>query len=182
MADFANRVPGPVPAAAAATGPAVDRYGTPWGAVWAGAFSAAAIWTVFGELGVAIFRTTGGLNTTGVSWGMGVWSIILTGIALFVGGRVTGRMGELRTRRDAAMAGQTMFGLTAVGLVLTLALMGTGANAAGPSYVGYAIRSAGWFGWVGVLCGWIGAMAGATGAQRIVRQAATPVRDIRNAA
>lgn len=182
MADFGYRTPGPVPAGTAAAGPSVDRYGTPWGAVWAGAFSAAAIWAVFGQLGVAIFRSTGGLNTAGVSWGMGVWSIILTGIALFVGGRVTARLGDMKTSRDAIMAGQTMFGLVAVGVVLVLGLMGAGANAAGPSYVGYAIRSVGWFGWLAVLCGWVGAMAGAAASQRSRRVAAAPVRDIRNAA
>lgn len=160
----------------------MDRYGTPWGAVWAGAFSAAAIWAVFGQLGVAIFRSVGTLHTTGVDWGMGVWSIILTGIALFVGGTVTARLGDLKTSRDAIMAGQTMFGLVAVGVVLVLALMGAGTNAAAPSYVGYVIRSAGWFGWLAVLCGWAGAMAGAAGSQRNRRAAAVPVRDIRNAA
>ncbi len=188
MADPGYRTPGPIPTGVLATGPSADRWGTPWSAVWAGAFSAAAIWAVFGLLGVAIFRSAGMLNTSGVSWGMGVWSIILTAIALFVGGRVAARMGDMRTPRDAMMAGQTMFGLTAVGVLVFLVLLGTG-SATGmtgtttSSYVGSTIRGAGWFGWVGVLAGWLGAMAGAMasyGARR--KSTGAPVRDIRTAA
>jgi hypothetical protein len=187
MADPGYRTPS-MPTGVVSAGPSVERWGTPWGAVWAGAFSAAAIWTVFGQLGVAVFRSAGSLNTAGMSWGMGVWSIILTGIALFVGGRVTARMGDLRTSRDAVMAGQTMFGLTAVGVLVFLVLMGarsaTGVTATtAPSYVGSVIRGAGWFGWIGVLVGWLGAMAGAMASQKGRRQGATtPVRDIRSAA
>ena len=186
MADPGYRTPS-IPTGAVSTGPSVDRWGTPWGAVWAGAFSAAAIWAVFGQLGVVVFRSADLLNTTGVSWGMGVWSIILTGIALFVGGRVTARLGETRTPRDAVMAGQTMFGLTAVGVLVFLALVGAGSatgatGTTASSYVGSIIRGAGWFGWLGVLAGWLGAMAGATVSQRNRRQAAAPVRDIRSAA
>ncbi len=186
MADPGYRTPS-MPTGVVTAGPSVDRSGTPWGAVWAGAFSAAAIWAVFGELGVAIFRSTGSLNTSGVSWGMGVWSIILTGIALFVGGRVTARMGELRTPKDAIMAGQTMFGLTAVGVLVFAALLGAGSasGAAGTtasSYVGSIIRGAGWFGWLGLLAGWAGAMAGARASQTNRAQVAAPVRDIRRAA
>jgi len=186
MADPGFRTPS-IPTGVVSAGPSVDRWGTPWGAIWAGAFSAAAIWAVFGQLGVAIFRSAGLLGSSGVSWGMGVWSIILTAIALFVGGRVTARLGDARTSRDAMLAAQTMFGLTAVGLLVFLALLGAGSTSAATgitasSYVGSVIRGAGWFGWIGVLVGWLGAMAGASASQRNRLPAAAPVRDIRAAA
>lgn len=185
MADMGYRNPGPA-LANAGTGPSLNRPGTPWGAIWAGTFSFAAIWTVFGMLGISIFKSTGTLATpssTGVSWGMGIWSIILTAIAMFVAGHVTARLGNTTTRRDAVIAAQTMFGLSAVGVLVFLALAGAGVSGMATPYVGYAIRTAGWFGWLGVLLGWACAMAGAASSQKSRPLAGTgTVRDIRTAA
>ena len=74
---------------------AVDRpwRGAGWGAIWAGMFSFIAIWSVFGMLGEAIFAGSANPNTaqpvSGMSVGMGFWSVILTIIAMYVAGRVT---------------------------------------------------------------------------------------------
>src|SRR5690348_15614621 len=73
-----------------------SRSGTPWGAIWAGLFAFVAIWSVFGLLGEAIFASAANPNSanpvSGMSVGMGVWSVILTIIAMYVGGRVTGAL------------------------------------------------------------------------------------------
>ncbi len=185
MADMGYRNPGPS-LAGAGTGPSLYRPGISWGAIWAGAFSFAAIWTVFGMLGMCLFRSTGTLTipfSTGVSWGMGIWSIILTAIAMFVAGHVTARLGNTTTRRDAVIAAQTMFGLSAVGVLVFLALAGPGVRGMTIPWVGYAIRSVGWFGWLSVLLGWSCAMAGAVSSQESRPLAGTgTVRDLRTAA
>ena len=185
MADMGYRNPGPS-LANPGIAPSLDRPRISWGAIWAGAFSFAAIWTVFGMLGMSIFKSTGTLTTpfsTGVSWGLGVWSIILTAIAMFVAGHVTAHLGNMPTRRDAVIAAQTMFGLSAAGVLLFLVLAGAGVRDMAIPYVAYAIRTAGWFGWLGVLLGWACAMAGAASSRNNRPLAGTgSARDIRTAA
>ncbi len=175
MADLAYRTP---------TLP-VARAATPWGAIWAGVFSFTAIWAVFGLLGAAIFATAGNTAapSTGIGWGMGIWSIILTMIAMFVGGKVTGRLASPETRGDAAMCGQTMFGLAVVAALLVVVISGVAAGngAAAAPYMLTVFSSVGWFGFVALFLGWLCAMGGASTALRAERQAAT-VHDIRNAA
>lgn len=174
MADLAYRTPA-LPAART----------TPWGAIWAGVFSFTAIWAVFGLLGAAIFATAGNTAapSTGIGWGMGIWSIILTMIAMFVGGRVTGRLAGAANRSDAALCGQTMFGLAVISALLVVVLSGAAAHngtAAAP-YMLTVFASVGWFGFVALLLGWLCAMGGASTALKAERQAAT-VHDIRDAA
>ncbi len=67
-----------------------------WAAVWAGVFAFIAIWSVFGLLGMAIFASAANPSAqqpvTGMNVGMGIWAIILTAIAMWVAGRVTGHL------------------------------------------------------------------------------------------
>lgn len=180
MADPVFRYPSGVP---------VIRSGAPWGAIWAGVFSFMAIWSVFGLLGAAIFSSAGNMAhpSTGIGWGMGIWSVVLTMIAMFVGGRVTARLSGAWTRSEGAIAGMTMFGLAVVSTLLIVVLTGAAsgnAAAAGAPYLIGVISPVGWFGWFALLLGWLCAMGGAAGtaAPQAERQFDAPVHDIRSAA
>lgn len=181
MADLGYRTPniaGAVPASLTA------RPETPWGAIWAGVFTVAAIWSVFGLLGASIFDVSARASVS--PWGMGIWSIVLTMIAMYVGGRVTAHLANLQERGDRIMCGMTMFGLSAVSAALLVILAGavsgsSSATVSGP-YLASVITTVGWFGFVALFLGWLCAIAGATTAgPTIVRESAT-VHDIRNVA
>lgn len=181
MADLGYRTPNlasPVPASVAA-GPQ-----TPWGAIWSGVFTVAAVWSVFGLLGASIFDVSAGGSTS--PWGMGIWSIVLTMIAMYVGGRVTAHLANLQERGDRIMSGMTMFGLSAVSaavlVILAGAVSGSSSAAVSGPYLASVITTVGWFGFLALFLGWLCAIAGATTAGRtVVRESAT-VHDIRNAA
>jgi len=173
MADIAYRTPDSP----------VTRRQTEWGAIWSGVFAAAAIWSVFGLLGASIFRVSAGGAAS--PWGMGIWSIVLTMIAMYVGGRVTGHLTGLQSRRDAVSCGMAMFGLSAVLAAVLIVLAGAGTSGAAVSgpYLAGVIDGAGWFGFAALFLGWLCAIGGATSAfQPVARETAQPVRDIRSAA
>jgi hypothetical protein len=176
MADLAYR----------ASGIPVARSGTPWGAIWAGVFSFTAIWSVFGLLGAAIFSTAGNTAnpSAGIGWGMGIWSIVLTMIAMYVGGRVTGHLANVSVRNEGALYGMTMFGLAVIAALVVVVFSGAAAGngAASAPFMLTVFSSVGWFGFVALLLGWLCAMGGASSAVREERQATAPVRDIRSAA
>jgi hypothetical protein len=166
-----------------------------WGAIWAGMFTFMAIWSVFGVLGMAIFATAANpaapRPVTGMSAGMDVWAIILTIIAMFVGGVVTGKLAEIGNPRDGVVHGIIMFGLSVVAVLLILGL-GEGALVAGTaasampltshsSYILNTFASIGWVGFVALLLGWLAAMGGASaGTKR--RAAEVSQSEIRHAA
>lgn len=162
---------------------ALVRRQTEWGAIWAGVFAVAAIWSVFGLLGASIFDVSAGGSVS--PWGMGIWSIVLTMIAMYVGGRVTGHLAGVQTRGAAVACGMSMFGLSAVSAAVLIILAGaaSGARVAvnGP-YLAGVITSVGWFGFVALLLGWLCAMGGATSAVRPPEREIATVRDIRTAA
>lgn len=176
MADLAYRV----------AGPPLARTGTPWGAIWAGVFSFVAVWSVFGLLGAAIFSTAGNTAnpSTGIGWGMGIWCIILTMIAMFIGGRVTGHLAGIERRGEGLLCGQTMFGLAVIAALVIVVLAGAAAHngASSAPFMLTGFSSVGWFGFVALFLGWLCAMGGASSAAQAERQAAAPVRDIRTAA
>jgi hypothetical protein len=155
---------------------------TAWGAIWAGMFTFVAIWSVFGMLGEAIFATSANPNSAapvgGMSVGLGVWSTILTIIAMYVAGRVTGHFSDVPDRAGRLMHGMTMFGLTVISVVVMIVLGGTamsgGAGVAGSTHSPYMLEvfsDIGWIGFVSLFLGWLAAMGGA--AQGGVRTAAT---------
>jgi hypothetical protein len=173
MADLAYRMP---------DSPVLRRQ-TEWGAIWAGVFVVAAIWSVFGLLGFSIFDVSAGGSVS--PWGMGIWSIVLTMIAMYVGGRVTGRLAGVQTRSSAVASGMTMFGLSAVATAVLVILAGTAGTATTHaltgSYLSAVITTISWFGFVALFLGWLCAIGGAASAvQRVERQAA--VQNIRTAA
>ena len=181
MADFAYRTPNVGTSEPTSLAP---RPATPWGAIWAGVFAVAAIWSVFGLLGASIFDVSAGGSVS--PWGMGIWSIALTMIAMYVGGRVSAHLANLQERTDRIMCGMTMFGLSAVSsavlVILAGAVSGSSTAAVSGPYLASVITTVGWFGFVALFLGWLCAIAGAMSAEPVgVRQSAT-VHDIRNAA
>lgn len=147
-----------------------------WGAIWAGTFTFLAIWSIFGVLGMAVFATAANPNTPrpvlGMSTGMDVWAIILTIIAMYVAGVVTGRLAGVANARDGAVHGMTMFGLSVAAVILVLGL-GESAIVGGTTngtpyltthspYILGLFASVGWVGFVAMFLGWLAAMGGAS--------------------
>jgi hypothetical protein len=166
--------------------------GPNWGAIWAGMFAFLAIWSVFGLLGEAIFASAatpnGNAVGNGIGWGMSIWAVILTGIAMYVAGRVTTHFSGAANRSDAMLAGQTMFGLSAAAVAILVLLTGaaiTGGNGTSASepYAVHTLTTVGWAGFAAFFLGWICAIGGATHNVRPVTVArnAENVRDIRAA-
>lgn len=167
-----------------------------WGAIWAGVFTFLAIWSVFGVLGMAIFAQAANPGAAqpvaGMSTGMGVWAVILTIIAMYFAGLVTGKLAEIGNPRDGVVHGITMFGLAVVA-VLVIVGLGEGAMASGAtsatattitshsSYVLNTFANIGWTGFVALFLGWLAAMGGAsTGMKR--RAAELHEHEMRHAA
>ncbi len=167
----------------------VGRSTTQWGAIWAGVFSFVAIWSVFGLLGAAIFSSAapGGemiAGSTGTGVGMGIWSIILTMIAMYVGGRVTGRLAGVTNRGDGVICGMTMFGLAVMTTLIIVVLSGVASRngtAAAAPFVVSVFAAVGWFGFGALFLGWLGAIGGASSVRRVASQA-VPVQEIRSVA
>lgn len=111
---------------------------TRWGAIFAGTFAALAVWATFGALGMAIFANIANPNAprplTGMPVGEGFWIVILSMIALYVGGRVTGALTDAETKGDSIIHGFVMFGLSAFAAILiTTMLAGSSSVSAVPS-------------------------------------------------
>jgi hypothetical protein len=170
-------------------GGSVVRFTTPWGAIWAGVFSFVAIWSVFGLLGAAIFSSAapGGemiAGSKGIGTGMGIWSIVLTMIAMFVGGRVTSHLGGVTNRGDGVICGMTMFGLAIIstlGIVVLSGVASSNGTAAAAPFIVSAFAAIGWFGFAALFLGWLGAIGGASSVRRVESQA-VPVHEMRSAA
>lgn len=166
--------------------------GPNWGAIWAGMFAFLAIWSVFGLLGEAIFASAatpnGNAVGNGIGWGMSIWAVILTGIAMYVAGRVTSHFSGAQTRSDAMLAGQTMFGLSAAAVAILVVFTGAalsggaGASASEP-YAVHTLTTLGWAGFAALFLGWLCAIGGATHGVRSVtiERNVDNVRDIRAA-
>jgi len=169
---------------------------TDWSAIWVGMFTFVAIWSVFGFLGFAILAqpaapTASVAATTNI--GLGIWALVLTVIAMFVAGHVTGRLARLDGRREGAVHGMTMFGLTIVAAAV-LTMSGRflfGGLSGGPALVGavpspYVLgmfAGSGWIAFIALFLGWLGAMIGGASAAAPGKAIATSnVRDMRTAA
>ncbi len=167
-----------------------------WGAIWAGMFAFVSIWAVFGTLGAAIFASSANPNAahpvTGMSTGMAIWAVVLTFIAMYVGGRVTGRLCKSASRHDALVNGLAMFGLGVVSAVVIVVLAGatlsggvglTQTTSAHSPYALSIFADLGWAGFVALFLGWLGAMYGASSAvPRTTTRVTGEVREMRPAA
>jgi hypothetical protein len=143
-----------------------------WGAIWAGMFTFIAIWSVFIMLGAGIFATSASSAPTatgGLSLGMAVWSVILTLIAMFVAGQVTGRLAGITNSRDGMIHGMVMFGLS-VAAALVIGVIGNstqaGAADASTPYLFAMFANWGWTLFASLFLGWLAAMGGASTAHR----------------
>jgi hypothetical protein len=158
-------------------------------------FTFVAIWSVFGILGEAIFASAAnpGAATpvTGMSAGMGIWSIVLTIIAMYVAGRVTAHFGNLADRTGRVIHGMAMFGLSVISVVVMIILSGValsgGVGVAAGTHSPYMLTvfaDVGWIGFASLSLGWLAAMGGAAhGPMTKVRTSSTNnVCDIRPAA
>lgn len=168
-----------------------------WVSIWAGTFAFIAVWSVFGMLGEAIFASSASPNAAepvgGMSVGMGIWGVLLTIIAMYVGGRVTGHFSNWADRNGRIMHGMAMFGLSVVSFVVVAILSGvalTGGSGisggAHSSYILTVFADLGWIGFAALFLGWLAALGGASsGAQQVRTTASTnsrEVQDIRRAA
>lgn len=133
-----------------------------WTAIWAGVLTFVAIWAIFGFLGTAIFASIATpTNTVGVAVGLGIWAVVLTIVAMFFGGRVTGR---LSSRLDAVVTGTVVFAMSVVavlviGFVSRLGMGFINLNAPGAFRLGL-FAGEGWTGFIALLLGWVAAVGG----------------------
>ncbi len=109
-----------------------------WGAVFAGLVVATALQIVLTLLGTAIGLAAWdpGDSARGLGIGAGIWAIVSILISLFVGGSTTGRLAGIITRKDGALHGVLLWGLSTI---LTLWLLASGVSA----LAGGAFRLAG---------------------------------------
>ncbi|HKW17732.1 MAG TPA: hypothetical protein VJO35_09515 [Terriglobales bacterium] len=143
-----------------------------WSAIWAGVFSFVAVWSVFGLLGMAIFASAANPNAqqpvTGMNVGMAIWAIILTIIAMYVAGRITGSLASINTRYEGVNHGLIMFGLSVVAVIVLSTLGGAalsggaGVSGAHNPYVLGVFAGFGWAGFLSLFLGWLAAMGGAS--------------------
>lgn len=168
------------------------RPQTDWGAIWAGAFTFAAIWSIFEVLGLAIFgsaSTQAATVGTGISVGMSIWTIVLTIIAMYVAGLETGRLARVTTRHDGFIHGIVMFGLAVVSTIVLTSVAGGLWGAGATVRTGYLMSfttGGEWVEFLALFLGWLAAMGGAsTGVARIsadTRQETQPPIQMRPAA
>lgn len=147
----------------------VSARRTDWGAIWAGVFTFAAIWTVFEVLGLVILPVA--------SAGMAVWTIILTVIAMYIAGLETGRLAGVASRHDGLIHGVIMFGLSAVSVMIVTAFVGGALTVAHTAYTLPASAGAQWAMFAALFLGWLAAMGGAsTGVSRQSAHVKQPVQ------
>lgn len=140
-----------------------------WGAIWAGVFTFLGIWTVWGLLEMGVFFSSANLAAPpvrGSHWGVVIWSVILTIVALFFAGRVTGHLAGMISRRDSAVLGMITFGLSMVSSIVVVALLGRTVSPVitvpGTYYTSWLHAGAtlGYGGFIGTFLGWLATMWG----------------------
>lgn len=170
---------------------ATVRSRVDWGAIWAGVFTFIGIWSVFGLLGAVIFASAANPAAarplSGMGWGMSIWAIVLTIIAMYVGGRVTGGLAAIVNRRAGPVHGLAMFGLSIAVVMAIVVLAGNGIGngaetAAHNLYFVDVISGLGWAGFFSLFLGWLAALGGASSGSQQKVMPEKNVQPIRNAA
>jgi hypothetical protein len=166
-------------------GYSVSSRSTDWSAIWAGLFTFVGIWSVFEMLGLAIFPAV----NAGGKVGLGIWSVVLTAIAMLIAGRQTGASARLAGRNDGARHGMIMFGLS---LTVAIVLMMTGSvlladfpavnTSARSSDLVSVFTSSDWVPFATLFFGWVGAIIGASVGGPTKREERSNVTQIRPAA
>lgn len=112
--------------------PVANPWRVTWGAVFAGALIAISIQVLLSMLGTGIGASTVDAQTTGgtpsasaFGIGAGVWWVVSSLLALFIGGMVAGRLSGTTLSADAALHGLLTW---AIAMMATLYLIGTAAG------------------------------------------------------
>ena len=107
-----------------------------WGAIFAGAVLALAVYLILTLLGGAIgLSVSDNVRTDSLKTGGAIWAILATAIALFVGGWVTTQCAVGENKTEAVVHGVIMWGVV---LAMLLWLMATGIRAGFNAMVGMA--------------------------------------------
>ncbi len=158
---------------------------TDWSAVWAGLFTFIGIWSVFELLGLALFPAA----SSGERMALGIWSIILTAIAMFIAGRQTGSSVRLSGHFDGARHGMILFGLSVAAMVV-LVMSGSvaltdfpaiNASARSSDFVRVFTGSE-WVPFAASFLGWVGAIIGASWRGYFKTEGRAAMREMRPAA
>ena len=148
-----------------------------------------AIEVTFGLLGLAIFASAANPNAAqpvaGMSVGIGIWTVVLSIIALYFAGRTASRLSGTLKRTIGTYHGLVTYGMSifATVLIAALALGSTVAGNAGISHVGNtalasAVATSGWWIFFACVLGMIAAaIGGSQGVQSEVRPATTIDRE-----
>ncbi len=101
---------------------------------------------------------------------------------MFVAGRVTGQLAQIKNARDGMMHGMIMFGLSAAATLLIVVIGGNAfgnTQMAGNAHNASLLGLAAYFGWtlfVAFFLGWLAAMLGASSAQKQLRHVGVPAQ------
>jgi len=156
-----------------------------WSAIWGGLFTFVGIWAVFELLGLAIFPAA----SASARVGLGIWSIILTAIAMFVAGRQTSSSARLSNGSEGVRHGMVMFGLSLTAAIVLMmsasVLLGDfpAVNmSARRSDLVSVFTSSDWVPFAMLFLGWVGAIAGATSGGPLKTEERANVTQMRPAA
>jgi hypothetical protein len=162
-------------------GSRIRRGDVRWDAIWAGSFTFVAIWSIFEILGFVIFAAE---SLGHIQIGIGIWTIVLTIIAMWVAGHATGRLAGFDGRYEATMHGMVMFGLSVTAMIVLILSGGTllAGNASASVHDMAIVGPFGWVVFLSLLLGWLAAMWGAAAGVRTRAAVPRTVHDIRTAA
>lgn len=116
--------------------------GVSWSSIFAGTFVFLAIEVTFGLLGLGVFASSATPQSanpvsTGISWGAGIWAVILTIIALYYGGKTAAKLSSTNDRNRGMYYGLVTFGMaiftTILVTTLTLGSTVSGTPASNPN-------------------------------------------------
>ena len=116
-------------------------------------------------LGIAIFASIGNpdaASAAGMGLGMGIWTIVLTIIAMYVAGRETGRLAAVASRHDGLIHGMIMFGLPVAATIVVATLAENINGGTRNVYVLTLNAGLGWMLFLSLFLGWLATMGGAS--------------------
>jgi hypothetical protein len=102
--------------------------GFSWSGIFAGTFLFLAIEVTFGVLGVAIFASaadpaSGHPFGSGITIGVGIWTVVLSIISLYFAGKLASRVSGAATRNMGMHAGFVTFGMCILTAVLVTGIV-----------------------------------------------------------
>lgn len=129
-----------------------------WTGIFAGTFLFLAIEATFTVLGLAIFPFASG----GMHWGIGIWMVVLSIVAMYFAGRLGARLSGASNRNSGMYAGLITFGMcTFTVIVLTAAAFSSTSVAnAGLTHLAQVMSAAGYWTFVMLVLAMISAGIG----------------------